>query len=103
MVNHDWISMVAFNGADLCVLWTPHGAECASTLYKVMQHFRIRTLSDLAEFDRSCQGCSSARISMNIGPRVRSFWNQCSQELSFSGNLRGLCEMVQLAMLARVP
>ena len=103
MVNHDWISMVAFNGADLCVIWTPHGAECASTLNKVVRHFRIRTLSDLAEFDRSCHGCSTAGVSMNVGPLVRSFWNQCSRELAFGGNLRSLCEMVQVALIARVP
>ncbi|MGC4017082.1 MAG: hypothetical protein QM755_21600 [Luteolibacter sp.] len=103
MVNHDWIHMVAFNGSDLCVLWTRHGAECASTLRKVVRHFHLHTLSDLAEFDRSCHGTSTAGRSMNVGPRVSAFWNQCAGELAFTGNLRNLCEMVQIALLARVP
>jgi len=103
MVNHDWIHMVAYNGSDLCLLWTPHGAECVAALRKVVRHFHIRTLSDLAEFDRSCHGTSTAGRSMNVGPKVGDFWTACTHELAITGNLRKLCEMVQLALIARVP
>ncbi|MFD0893657.1 hypothetical protein KBB96_09220 [Luteolibacter ambystomatis] len=103
MVNHDWIHMVAFNGSDLCLLWTKHGADCAYALRQVVRHFHIHTLSDLAEFDRSCHDTSTAGRSMNVGPKVKSFWTQCSRELAITGNLHKLCEMVQIALLTRVP
>lgn len=93
LVNRKWIAEASFNDLGLRVIWTPEGAEKAIVLSKIVSHHGIRTLADLAHFDR---GCNALWPGMTVGPRIVEFWRTITNELGVEGDLNRIFQVLRL-------
>jgi hypothetical protein len=97
LVRRRWIAEASFSDLGLRVIWTPEGAKKAMVLSKIVSHYGIRTLADLAHFDR---GCKDLRPGMTVGPKVLEFWRTITNELGIEGDLNRLFEVLRMVSTA---